>query len=97
MCDFSELKKNKHVYIQPSIPKAVDVCIANNYTSNNQKLQIMKDIKYYIESYLKYIDILRVYMYTNFDVEQLKSIDSLIKNKHLKVSKIKSSCSNYLS
>ena len=86
MCDFSELKKNKQAYTQPSHPSAIDVCIANNVGSNNQTLQMLKDITQYIRTYIKYVFMLRVHVNSSFDVEQLKHINSLIKYKHLKVS-----------
>ena len=86
MCDFSELKKNKQAYTQPSHPSARTISLANNYISNAQKLQMVKDMSHYIRNYIKYVRELRVVVNSSFDVEQLKYIDSLITSKHLKVS-----------
>ena len=86
LSDFSEPKKNKQVYTPPSHPSTVNVCLANNYSSNSQKLQILKDIIEYINSYIKYVRSLQVNITTMFDVEQLKYINLLLENKPLKVS-----------
>ena len=86
LSDFSELRKNKHVYTQPSHPYASDVCIANNHSSKSQKLQILKDITQYINSHIKYVRTFQVYVTTIFDVEQLEHINLLLKNKLVKVS-----------
>ena len=86
MNDFSELKKNKQVYTEPIYPSAVNFSLANNNSSNSQKLQILKDITQYIISYIKYVRTLQVYVKTIFDVEQLKHINLLLKIKLVKVS-----------
>ena len=86
MSDFSELKENKQVYTQPSHPSASNVCIANNHSSNTQKLQILKDFTQYITTYIKHLGTLTVIVNTIFDAEQLEYINLLLKNTPLKVS-----------
>ena len=86
LSDFSELKKNKHVYTQPCYPSTFDVCMANNFLSDSQKPQAFKNITHYIATYIKHVHILRVIVSTSFDVDQIKYVDSLIKHQHLKVS-----------
>ena len=85
MSDFSELKNNKQAYTQPIYPIADEICIANNYASNTQNLQTLQNMTQFIQTYIKYLDIFRVYVNTNFDVEQLVYLDSILRNKQLKV------------
>ena len=87
LSDFSELRKNKQAYTKPIYSSACEICIANNYASNTQNLQILKDMTQYIQTYIKYVDRLLVFLNNSFDVEQLKYVDSLLKNERLKVSK----------
>ena len=87
LSDFSELRKNKQAYTQKIHPRAYEICIANNYASNTQNLQIIKDITHYIQTYITYLTRLGVIINTSFDVEQLKYVDMLLQNDRLKVSK----------
>ena len=86
MSDFSELKKHKQVYTKPSHPCANSVTIANNHSTNTQKLQILKDFTQYIKTYIKHLQTLNVHVNTTFDAEQLEYINLLLKNTPLKVS-----------
>ena len=87
LSDFSELKKNTQAYTKPIHPSARNICIANNYASNTQNLQILKDMTQYIQTYIKFVLRLTVVINASCDVKQLKYVDSLIQNKHLKVRK----------
>ena len=85
LSDFSELKKNKQAYTEPNDLKAHEICIANNYASNTQNLQVLKDITQYIQTYIRYLLRLRVVINTSFDVKQLKYVRFLLQNKQLEV------------
>ena len=87
LSDFSELKKNKQTYTQATHPSAREICIANNYASNTQNLQILKDMTQYIQTYIKFVHRLTVVINTSFDVKQLKYVNTLLQNEQLKVRK----------